>query len=524
MKLWKSLFSVLALSAVSACEQPYQISVQSAAQATVADGPTESGGESQQSPPSSSSPVPAPKVNCTGYWTGWSACSAGTQNQSFVVTTPAANGGVACPAVRTRSQSCVVPPPPVNCAGSWPSSWSTCTNGVQSKTYLVTTTPANGGSACPAPQTRDCPLDCPSWPTGEYPTTQSACDNTTIYPDSVGAGTEANPYKICNVKQFYSLAVRKYLASSPGRFYQLTQDINVASCFQGGIAFRGQFDGNNHVLSEATKTPFSSNQGVIKNLGVVNIRIQKTGLGGGGLADSNWGQITNSYTTGTLTATCTGSGYAGGLVGSTSGGIFVGHPPSISNSSSSVEVHLHNCVGGGLVGIATQARIANSHSTGAVTIEDYSTYFNHSADIGGLAGSAVQGIITNSYATGAVAVTSSGTGSVLAGGLVGEGTQGTFTNSYATGAVAVTSSGTGSVLAGGLVGNDTQATITNAFFDMNSSGMSAGSGTTYCMNYIAARGLCGVGKTTAEMKTPTTFASWDTSIWNLVAGQYPTLK
>ena len=32
------------------------------------------------------------------------------------------------------------------------------------------------------------------------------------------------------------------------------------------------------------------------------------------------------------------------------------------------------------------------------------------------------------------------------------------------------------------------------------------------------------GKTTAEMQTPSTFSGWDTTIWELVQGQYPKLK
>lgn len=68
--------------------------------------------------------VVQPPVNCAGTWSAWvpagdwSACNGGTQtrpeSRAFTVTTPASNGGLACPAspeTRTASQSCTVPPP-----------------------------------------------------------------------------------------------------------------------------------------------------------------------------------------------------------------------------------------------------------------------------------------------------------------------------------------------------------------------------------------------------------------------------
>lgn len=48
----------------------------------------------------------------------------------------------------------------VDCAGSW-SAWSTCSKecggGTQTRTFIVTTQPANGGAACPtSPESRSC--------------------------------------------------------------------------------------------------------------------------------------------------------------------------------------------------------------------------------------------------------------------------------------------------------------------------------------------------------------------------------
>lgn len=101
-------------------------------------------------------PCPA-IVDCQGTWGSCSAtCGGGTQD--FTVTTPAANGGLACPTSprACNEQSCATP---VNCQGSWGNCSAPCGGGMQS--YNITTPPANGGTACPNPLTRSCnTMDC----------------------------------------------------------------------------------------------------------------------------------------------------------------------------------------------------------------------------------------------------------------------------------------------------------------------------------------------------------------------------
>jgi hypothetical protein len=99
-------------------------------------------------------------IDCVSHWSDWSDCSAacggGTQTSNLIITTQAANGGVACPAEQTRSQSCNPQACPVDCVvGDW-SDWGACTandNGIgatQTRTRAVSTAAANGGNACPA--------------------------------------------------------------------------------------------------------------------------------------------------------------------------------------------------------------------------------------------------------------------------------------------------------------------------------------------------------------------------------------
>ena len=120
-------------------------------------------------------------VDCAGAMAAWDTCTlpcgGGTQARSFVVSVPASNGGV-CPADGTsESQACntqVCPPPPVDCVGDYGALGAcsqTCgPNGVATRTFAISTTAANGGSACtlaagnvetqPCNTAISCPVDC----------------------------------------------------------------------------------------------------------------------------------------------------------------------------------------------------------------------------------------------------------------------------------------------------------------------------------------------------------------------------
>ena len=114
-------------------------------------------------PPTPPPPAPPPVVTCAGTWSAYSTCSlscgGGTQSRSFTETTPASNGGQACP-VSPATRSCNAdacppaaspPPPVVNCVGAFgpdgPCS-ATCGGGVITRTYAVTTPASGGGTEC----------------------------------------------------------------------------------------------------------------------------------------------------------------------------------------------------------------------------------------------------------------------------------------------------------------------------------------------------------------------------------------
>ncbi len=154
---------------------------------------------------------------------------------------------------------------------------------------------------------------------------------------------------------------------------------------------------------------------------------------------------------------------------------YTSQPAVIKNLGQlNVNITGHNFVGG-LVGYAySPTSISNSYSTGSVS----GNY------VGGLVGYTSTGTsISNSYSTGLV----SGN---FVGGFVGV-SFGSISNSYSTGSVS------GSSYVGGLVGSVGGGSISNSFWDTQTSGQSSSAG--------------GTGKTTAEMKTPSTFlnAGWD---------------
>jgi hypothetical protein len=247
----------------------------------------------------------------------------------------------------------------------------------------------------------------------------------------------------------------------------------------------------------------------------------------GGLVGFNDGTINNCYSTGNVS----GGQHVGGLVGRNYGGV-------ISNCYSTGSVTGPNYVGG-LVGFNLRGTITDCYSTGSVTGDYW---------IGGLVGSNGMyygggngdegGYITNCYSTGSV----SGDGCV--GGLVGFHFTCEITNCYSTGNVSASwgvgglvgwifegyviscySTGrvSGNENVGGLVGRNgycdvlfgcVEGTIAASFWDNQTSGEPNSAG--------------GIPKTTAEMKTKSTFtdAGWDfVNVWDICEGtNYPRLQ
>jgi len=191
-----------------------------------------------------------------------------------------------------------------------------------------------------------------------------------------------------------------------------------------------------------------------------------------------------------------GASNVGGLVGSTSGS------SHITNSYATGNVVVTYGDAGGLLGADLSGiQIDRCYATG--NVESLST--STSSDTGGLVGNFVgaSGVIKNSYATGAL-TNNYGT----TGGLVGWLSKGSVSNSYSVGRV----SGTNSWAIGGLIGvHRDGGSVVSSYWDKTTSGQNGSAN--------------GVGKTTAEMHTQSTYVGWDfNSIWYWSQGQYPTLR
>ena len=341
--------------------------------------------------------------------------------------------------------------------------------------------------------------------------------------------------------------------SAPG--YGYTEGFNPVGTY--GNYFTGSLNGNGFEITGLyIKRPdknyvglFGANRGTINNIGLINVDITGDALVGGlvgwgysgitisnshsagsikgssnavgGLAGtiSSTGSISNSYSSGNVE----GLNNVGGLVGNTERG------SSISNSYSTANVGGKEKVGG-LVGNnggqitnnGLTSTIINSHSSGDLSIDAGGKY------AGGLVGfNNLHGSISQSYTSSDV---NYGLDSI--GGFVGEN-QGTIINSYT-----FLNSVDGDSNIGGFVGKNYDTGIisnsyasTSVFGGGSSGGGFAGSNAGNCnANNFYDRSIsvittspCGSGKTTAEMKTQSTFTSWDfASIWSINAGtSYP---
>lgn len=266
--------------------------------------------------------------------------------------------------------------------------------------------------------------------------------------------------------------------------------------------FNATFDGNGHTIDNLyiNRTTPINNPGrvglfgfvgqysyqrqssVIRRIGLEDVNV--VGVNNvGGLAGKNYGPITASYTTGTVS----GSNYVGGLVGSNFG------------------------------------RISYTYSTCSISGE---------REVGGLAGetdSEIGGWIRGSYATGSVL------GNSGVGGLAGRN-EPTLIASYATGKVS------GNRYTGGLVGVNFTAAI-NSYWNIDTSMQATGAGSNGGGIHTTSEGI--EGKSTVELQSPTgytgTYATWlldldnadgdfDQStgaddIWDFgTSRQYPVLK
>lgn len=381
--------------------------------------------------------------------------------------------------------------------------------------------------------------------------------------DLSGDGSQENPCVITNATQLQ--AMEDNLLG----WYQLGNDIDLTSIDFEPIPYITYLEGNNHTISNLTVNKpnrdrigfFRTNYGTIQNVGleyIAIIGVEEVG----GLVGENHGTISNCHTAGTIT----GSSRVGGLVGEVEV-----DQKGISNCHSNVSVT--GAEAGGLIGICRGGSVFNCYATGDVIAPSneeiggligvcddtnvsncFATgYISAYAEAGGLIGDCSNSIISRCYATGDITIVDEEAGGLIGknaggsvskcyatgnvsgdtelGGFIGDtGSSDIISNCYATGNVTGTaeevggfvgrhdatisnsfSTGavTGGVDTGGFCGENNN-TISNSFWDTETSGQATSDG--------------GIGKTTAEMQTKSTFTDvgWDfVTIWGISVGSYP---
>jgi hypothetical protein len=303
-----------------------------------------------------------------------------------------------------------------------------------------------------------------------------------------GDGSKANPYRISTAAQLNLIGL---FPCEWDKHFILADDINLSGYKDTQFnmigtsfpPFRGVFDGNGHAIrnfawrswqNRQNIGMFAVTEGQIKDLALQNVDIDAPNSGHtGAVAGSNMGTIANCSVTGRLTMWG-----GGGLVGINNGG-------RIDRCSATVDIQASDTSSGGLVGLHAGGTILESFSTGKIS---------PGRTAGGLAGSAIgyvgYAIIENCYSLCSLSdLWESGGGLV---GLAGGGA--VISNCYSTGTV----KGAENVAIGGLIGVCQKGSaVDGCFWNMQTSGLSASA--------------AGLGKTTAQMKTMSTFANagWD---------------
>jgi len=329
-----------------------------------------------------------------------------------------------------------------------------------------------------------------------------------------GDGSSGNPYQIATLENLYWVATDTL---NWDKNYTQTADINASETvnwFNGtgwspignsSIGFTGSYNGMNHMIEGLfINRPTTNNVGLFGALSsptsiVSNIILKNTKV--------------------------TGSCYVGSLAGSASGDMY--EKINISRCSSvGCIINGYFCTGG-LIGNIGSTAIVESYATGNVSGNHQYTggligFAGGPATIsycyslcnvegvytpGGLAGFVGWAVVSDCYSTGSV------TGQNSAGGLVGD-----LDPSEYMGAIINKSFSTGRVkalYAGGLIGYLSQISfMVSGWWDKESSGTTTSWG--------------GTGKTTAEMKSVSTFSGLDfTTIWNIdpaLNAGYPYLR
>jgi hypothetical protein len=344
---------------------------------------------------------------------------------------------------------------------------------------------------------------------------------------SGGSGTAQDPYQIATAadlivlgetpadyeKHFVLTADLDLDPNLPGgRVFDkavIAPDANDATSGFEGSLFIGGFDGAGHTISHLMIRGVGylglfgrlGSEAQVRALGLVDVNVIGSGICVGGFVGENRGNVTECYSTGSVT----GSGLVGGLIGYNNGG-------ALTRCYSAGEISGTDSVAGLVGGNGwVSCRPSCGYRSGMI-YECYSlaNVLGTGTNSGGLVGNNTCGDLRHCHSTGSVR------GTRVVGGLVGYNNWAAHvTQCYSAGPVSGTKD------TGGLAGSGYAEGVTACFWNTETSGQAKSAG--------------GTGLTTAEMQDMQTYrdAGWDFAgeakdglheIWQVPSGGgYPIL-
>jgi hypothetical protein len=324
-----------------------------------------------------------------------------------------------------------------------------------------------------------------------------------------GSGTSEFPYLIYDANDMQAIGANSDYWSS---HFKLMADIDLSAYtgtqfnligyynhYQDKKRFRGQFDGNGHVIRNFSYSTTKSKVALFGYLGpeagIRNLGLENANVEGvwhvGALAGDSAGTVSNCYAVGNVE----GISFIGVLVGENWGSVLDCYASGNVSGASYV-----GGLAGSNVGVMSRCFSESSVSGGSV--------------VGGLAGYNDYGIISDCYAMGNVTASED-----FVGGLVGYNYGAQVLYSYAAVSVAGNNN-VGGLLGFKIDGYSAESVCTSCFWDADINPALDGIGNTSDPNVVA--------KSTPDMKKLATFinAGWDftTPIWGIDEGiSYPWL-
>ena len=274
---------------------------------------------------------------------------------------------------------------------------------------------------------------------------------------SGGDGTSDNPYIVASADDLRSVA------DGNGLYFVQIGDIDLGGEAWTPLELNGTYDGGGYKITGLTIAEtghinvalFSSigTNGVVKNL-TVEANITSTSMTGIIAAD-NYGSVINCATSGAIEATCSGSGYFGGVVGNNNG---TGKVLLCSSSAKiTVETTASDTYVGGIVGVNSQ----DGDGAGIVELCSSSAEITVTGGLNIYVGGAVgnnMSVVMNCSNSGDIKAGDENNEGVIAGGIVGMSQSGsTVTNCSNTGDITAKASYSEAIYncyAGGVIGSN----------------------------------------------------------------------